>query len=101
MLIISKEEHLLSKPVSLATSSQGNDFFLLSLKSTEVLSYKAGYFLSASPNISSISFEILFHLLVCFLPSVILYFTLNSLRLYYVTCVCYFTIHTIKLQRNF
>ena len=50
MLTIIKEEHLLSKPVSLATSFQANDFFLLSLKSTEVLSYKAEYFLTASLN---------------------------------------------------
>ena len=41
MFIISKLEDLFSKPVSAATPSQANDFFLWSLKSTEVLLYKA------------------------------------------------------------
>ena len=100
MLIISKEEHLHSKLVSLATLSQVNYFFLLSLKSTKVLSYKAGYFFTASFNLSSISLDTSFHLLFFFVPSFILYFTQNSLSLCYIACVCYFTIHTIKLQTN-
>ena len=100
MLIINKEEHLHSKLVSLATLSQVNDFFLLSLKSTKVLSYKAGYFFTASFNLSSISLDTSFHLLFFFVPSFILYFTQNSLSLCYIACVCYFTIHTIKLQTN-
>ena len=51
-------------------------------------------------NLSSISFDISIHLLFFFLISVILYFTQNSLGLFYVTCVCYLTIHTIKLRRK-
>lgn len=52
MLISSKEEHLLCKPVYLASSSQANDFFLLLLMSTEVLLYKPGSGLTASLNLS-------------------------------------------------
>ena len=94
MLTIIKEEHLLSKPVSLVTSSQANEFFLLSLTSIEVLSCKAGYFLTASLNLSSISFDVLFHLLFFFLPSVILCFTQNSLT------VCFHYIGSLFGQRS-
>ena len=98
MLMISKEEHLLSKPVFLATSSQANDFFLLSLKSTKVLSYKAGYFLTASLNQFLSTFYFIFCFFFYLLLSYISHKTLKSLLR---TRVCYFTIHAIKLQMNF
>ena len=101
MLKISKEERLLSKPVSLATSSEAVDFFLLSLESTEVL-YHTRLNISLLTQLIFPQFLSVFYFTSCSFFCLQLSYVLPK-TLYVstnVTCVCYFTIRIVLVIRH-